>query len=299
MKSLRVAFTTFVLVLTVYADGPFCTQSGLGPADMMMSNGNMNPKYMWEKSGGKVRIPVVLDHAYNHKERDIIFGGLAEMASKTCVKFLIYKHPEEVHDGDHVYITKTKGKGCWSYVGKQGGSQDLSLPVRADRDKFVHIIWENIQRGRERNFEKKRDSKSDNYGPYDYESIMHYDNRAFSRNGHDTIRPTQGFVRIGRGKRMSHWDAKKINLAYKCHGGGKGGGFGYNDGLSDFEYDDNQNSPLIGFAPDHSFRTQNPFLSGAHPNEVDHEEVDFSPFSGPIPPYYMVHSNGDDDYYHP
>lgn len=62
--------------------------------------------------------------------------------------------------------------------------------MRADRDKFVHIIWENIQRGRERNFEKKRDSKSDNYGPYDYESIMHYDNRAFSRNGHDTIRPT-------------------------------------------------------------------------------------------------------------
>jgi len=49
--------------------------------------------------------------------------------------------------------------------------------VRSDRDKFVHILWENIQRGRERNFQRKQDSKSDAFGPYDYNSIMHYEVR--------------------------------------------------------------------------------------------------------------------------
>jgi hypothetical protein len=56
-----------------------------------------------------------------HKEREVIYGGLAEMASKTCIKFLVYNHKEEVHES--VYMSKTKSKGCWSYVGKQGGHQ--------------------------------------------------------------------------------------------------------------------------------------------------------------------------------
>jgi len=57
------------------------------------------------------------------KERGVIFGGLAEMASKTCIKFFIHKHPSEIHDDGYVFITKSRGKGCWSFVGKQGGKQ--------------------------------------------------------------------------------------------------------------------------------------------------------------------------------
>lgn len=60
----------------------------------------------------------ILEYAFwlslsDHKERDIIFGGLAEMASKTCVKFLIYKHPEEGKENDPIkYDQLQRGNKC-------------------------------------------------------------------------------------------------------------------------------------------------------------------------------------------
>lgn len=45
-----------------------------------------------------------------------------------------------------------------------------------------------IVRGRESNF-KKRSPSDLVSGPYDYASIMHYERKAFSKNGQETIRP--------------------------------------------------------------------------------------------------------------
>lgn len=59
--------------------------------------------------------------------------------------------------------------------------------VRHDRDDYIIIFWGNIRPGRESNFQKRSNDFS--VGPYDYDSIMHYERKAFSVNSMETIRP--------------------------------------------------------------------------------------------------------------
>lgn len=60
--------------------------------------------------------------------------------------------------------------------------------VRYDRDNYITVFWSNIRPGRESNFKKRTPSDLVS-GPYDYSSIMHYERKAFSNNGKETIRP--------------------------------------------------------------------------------------------------------------
>ena len=62
---------------------------------------------------------------------------------------------------------------------------------REDRDRFVRIVWANIEAGREHNF-NQHITDGDDIGGYDFGSIMHYPRTAFSRNGQDTIVPVGG-----------------------------------------------------------------------------------------------------------
>ena len=45
---------------------------------------------------------------------------------------------------------------------------------RSDRDDYITIVHSNLENGKQINFEKRN---STNYTPYDYESVMHYDER--------------------------------------------------------------------------------------------------------------------------
>jgi len=61
---------------------------------------------------------------------------------------------------------------------------------RYDRDGYVTINWDNIQSGKESNFNKVSDKETDAYGvTYDYGSVMHYSAKAFSKNDKATISP--------------------------------------------------------------------------------------------------------------
>lgn len=57
---------------------------------------------------------------------------------------------------------------------------------REDRDSFVRVLWDNIEDGKGHNFDRHVDDGFD-IGPYDFESIMHYDCFASSRNGMPTL----------------------------------------------------------------------------------------------------------------
>lgn len=111
--------------------------------------------------------------------------------------------------GETHYVEFVTSTGCSSYLGQIGGRQEIYLATgggcgygstiheighalghyheqsRQDRDGFVTILWENIEAGRESNFEIY--SSGSDLNAYDFGSIMHYFTTAFSSNGSATI----------------------------------------------------------------------------------------------------------------
>jgi phage gp16-like protein len=152
-------------------------------------------------------IPVVIDNSiFAMGIQNTVFDALEELNNSTVLCF----RPKKDNDGDYVRIIFDSDLGFVggsSYVGRDGGEQDLklNLPInsgkfvivhellhaagfyheqsREDRDNYVRIIEDNIQDDRENNFEKEEESNS----PYDYCSIMHYSPMTFSKNNKPTI----------------------------------------------------------------------------------------------------------------
>src|SRR5215218_8888963 len=79
---------------------------------------------------------------------------------------------------------------------------------------FVTIHWENIQAGKEHNF-NQHISDGDDVGAYDYGSIMHYERTAFTKNGLETITPTNpATAQIGQRVALSQGDLDAVASMY-------------------------------------------------------------------------------------
>ena len=73
-------------------------------------------------------------------------------------------------------------------------------------------------------FKKYDKGEIDSLGsPYDYNSVMHYGRKAFSKNGRDTIEVVNATFQVNLGQRsgLSDTDIKQVALLYKCKEGNK------------------------------------------------------------------------------
>ncbi|XP_018310092.1 zinc metalloproteinase nas-4-like [Mycetomoellerius zeteki] len=165
--------------------------------------------------------------------------------SKTCIKFIrIDDYTELSKNSGWVNITGHE-KGCYSDIGYNVyGPTILNLDVkecfytighsihemlhtlgvyhehmRPDRDKYINIIWKNMRKEDEFNFELLNNSIVTNFGlPYDYDSIMHYSMTAFSTDRSlPTIIPKNFYEEIGQRSHLSYYDIKKLLIAYNCN----------------------------------------------------------------------------------
>ncbi|KAL9894888.1 dorsal-ventral patterning protein tolloid-like [Glossina fuscipes fuscipes] len=192
-----------------------------------------NRTYIWDYGV----IPYEVDKEFAPRLRQMFITAMQHWEQDTCLKFVEYDSKEHAN---YIYFTKTD-YGCSSEVGKRGNSRQNILispdcenfgnilhelghalgfyheHARPDRDDYIVVHHDNIDRGKELNFDKQLGNTSDSLGlPYDFESIMHYPNRAFSKNFYqDTIKPIAE-VDIGQRLRLSKGDIKKANLLYKC-----------------------------------------------------------------------------------
>ncbi|KAL9985917.1 hypothetical protein ACROYT_G008371 [Oculina patagonica] len=176
---------------------------------------------------------------YSHA-MDVIRKGINMWASKTCIKF------RERRQNERSYAYFQMGQGCSSWIGQRGNPQNINLArgcwtpgivaheighalglyheqSRPDRDDYVVIYRQNVIPNQLFNFNKYPRSTIDSLGtPYDYDSIMHYAPKEFSRNNRYTIQPRKQGARIGNRSYLSKIDIQQANLMYKCNGGGGG-----------------------------------------------------------------------------
>ncbi|XP_014246116.1 zinc metalloproteinase nas-8-like [Cimex lectularius] len=203
--------------------------------DSAARNGITTLSSRWKRG----KIPYVISGSFSYQDRQMLDRAFDEYARLTCIRFV----PRST-ETDYLYIT-SENTGCWSSVGKIGGAQQLNLQSpgcltqlgtvmhelmhaigfmheqnRWERNRYVTIKFENIEPGKEINFEKAKRKTTDGQGiEYDYSSVMHYSGTAFSINEQPTIVAKVPGVKLGQRVNLSRKDVKKIRRMYRCNKG--------------------------------------------------------------------------------
>ncbi|XP_065059024.1 zinc metalloproteinase nas-13-like isoform X2 [Rhopilema esculentum] len=178
-------------------------------------------------------VPYAVDASLGFSGRKALMYAIDEFHTRTCLWFTPRKNEKD-------YIRIVSGTGCTSKIGRQGGEQIVSIGPgcaekfivmhelmhvmgffhensRYDRDQFVKVLWWNIQQGAEKNFLTYHHGRIDTLSmPYDINSIMHYDNKAFTKNHQDTMQAIDNPAKSLGGKILTSTDVKQILLLYKC-----------------------------------------------------------------------------------
>ncbi|XP_021962010.1 astacin [Folsomia candida] len=178
------------------------------------------------------------DRAFTQSEYAVINDALYELSTHLCIQILMW--PQDSNPtGDYVEIMRGGAdSGCWSYLGRLGGRQELNLQYngcihkyivihesihalgydheqcRTDRDDYVNVLYENIIP--EYRFAFDITAGSTTFGvPYDTASIMQYASTSFSSNGQSTI-VTKSGAQIPTNTVLTGNDIAKLQRMYNC-----------------------------------------------------------------------------------
>jgi hypothetical protein len=178
-------------------------------------------------------LPYEIDPGLANQQR--VHDAIAHWTQHTAIRFVqrtaanAAQHPN--------WVRFIPSDGCWSFVGcRRQGRQDIGLAAgcglgatiheighalglwheqsREDRDTKVKINWQNIEAGREHNF-NQHIADGDDIGAYDYDSIMHYPTWAFSKNNQPTIETIPPGIPIGQRNGLSAGDIAAIHAIYE------------------------------------------------------------------------------------
>ena len=180
-------------------------------------------------------IPYAIDPALPNQQR--ITDAIAHWEEHTNLDFV-------AHNGEADYLYFTTSSGCSSYIGKIGGRQPVWLSSscstgntiheighaiglwheqsRVDRDEHVTIHWDNIQSGREHNFQTYAQQGWDGdefTADLDLGSIMMYGSYSFSGNGQPTITTKDGSTFQIQRSGLSSGDIEGVNQLYPADDG--------------------------------------------------------------------------------
>ncbi len=169
------------------------------------------------------------------KNQLAILDAMQNWEKVTKVRFVELSQSNADKYSDYLLFTPTDNLKCSSFVGRQGGPQIILLgpncatmnvahelghalglwheQSRKDRDQYIKILWENIDEDYRYNFNQHINDGED-FGNYDYQSIMHYTAYAFSKNGQPTIIPIEEGMMIGQRKQLSAKDIAAVNAMY-------------------------------------------------------------------------------------
>uniref|UniRef100_A0A7I4Y550 Zinc metalloproteinase n=1 Tax=Haemonchus contortus TaxID=6289 RepID=A0A7I4Y550_HAECO len=166
--------------------------------------------------------------------RSAFIKGAKWWEKDTCINFA-----ENRMAKDRIMVFPENG--CWSYVGKLGGEQKLSLGSgcesvstaaheighalgffhtmsRYDRDEFITVNTVNIKADWLNQFNKETPQTNDNYGmTYDYGSLLHYGGTSASFNKKPTMVPFDVNYQQTLGSPfISFIELSMLNEHYKC-----------------------------------------------------------------------------------
>ncbi|KAG8194530.1 hypothetical protein JTE90_013278 [Oedothorax gibbosus] len=250
----KLAWNSWILFLGIVCKGSISSAKSL-PGILMegdiMFNAHEDP---WDRQRGPLMgmginrwpsavVPFKINNtAYYSWDLQVLEAAFKEIEKFSCITFV-----ERTNEQDYLFITPYEG--CWSFIGRQGSEQVLSLTTphcinkgtivhellhalglwhehsRSDRDEYIDILWNNVvDREKQANFAKHFPEASHFLSfPYDYQSVMHYDAFAFSKSPQlPTMTPKKPIVRmedLGRAKKigtLTETDKRKINTLYEC-----------------------------------------------------------------------------------
>jgi len=200
----------------------------LGKISDILEKGVAKDSQRWPNS----TIPYEISSDFSSTQETTINDAIANVNANTNLCLV-----PRTNEPNYVRFAALATGVCASSIGMVGGEQNISLGAncsfgttiheilhaagvwheqcREDRDDYITVHIENvIPTGNYiAQFDQQIDGSSD-YGPYDYGSVMHYGNYAFSDNGLPTITTIPPGIPIGQRNGLSPGDISTINAMY-------------------------------------------------------------------------------------